>query len=127
MKLRFGDRQFSIELDDYTESMLRGAIEQAAPGLVAEMERTTAAVVESARAGWPVKTGRSRDGLTAIVRLEDEKIVGVVYSSELYGYMIKRKDGKSPWQELVRKPSLGVAMELAGRLGPIMAGGMVRR
>lgn len=77
-------------------------------------------VFEEARASWPVKTGRSRDGLERVTTVDvGEGTIRVsIRNTVEYAKYIKAKNlgGKSPFVELLRKPLVRVARDLAREL-----------
>lgn len=72
-------------------------------------------LIATAKQDWPVRTGKSRDSLATVLQIEGEAKIGVsLYSPlEYVRYIKSTKIGKandvinvrSPFQELVRKPS----------------------
>ena len=118
----YGDSAVRVRMGDAMETMFRRALDQAAPGLLAEIERSTRALYESARDEWPVKTGRSRSALEWGVRVEgDGRVAGFIRNPVPYLIYIRRKkDHKNPWITLVRQPAHRDADRLALAIAPML-------
>jgi hypothetical protein len=116
-RLRFGTGGVRVVMDDTLDQLYRRAIERVAPGVLRRIEDATADVYASARAAWPVKTGRSRDGLEHHVTVSPDQtsVRGSITNPVKYARYIKAKklDGKSAFVELLRKPLRARAADLA--------------
>lgn len=107
-KLTYGSGGTRITMDDTLERIYRRAIEKVAPGILTRMEMVIAEVYDEARQQWPVRTGRSRDGLQRWVTVTPDgmRIVGSITNDVDYARYIKAKKlgGRSAFVELLRKP-----------------------
>lgn len=74
--------------------------------LVQALEDERDAVLNEARAQWPVKTGRSKAGLRASKYLSTKELYIGIEDNVPYVYYIKGNEqgGRSTWKELVEKP-----------------------
>lgn len=120
-RLQYGDSHLRVTMDDTLDRLFRAALEDLAPGLVPEMERSAEAVYSSAHEAWPVKTGRSKAALGRSVFVTDKSTVRAsVFNSIDYAKFVKPKSigGESAFVELLRKPLQKEATRLIGALGP---------
>lgn len=117
MKLTFGSGGTRITMDDTLDRIYRRAIERVAPGLLTRVELAIAEVYDEARQQWPVRTGRSRDGLQRHVTIAPDgaRIVGSITNDVDYSRFIKARKlgGRSAFVELLRKPLRRRADELS--------------
>jgi hypothetical protein len=119
-KVRVGRGSVVVEIDDGIADALLAAAEAALPGAVDVMKAELAAVVDAGRAGWPVGRDRgephSRDLFEVDVRIDpvDFAVEGVITNRAPYAYKILLPGGYgSPWQKLIRKPTLDAAQRIA--------------
>ena len=108
--------EISGDLLDAVDRAVRGAM----PITIGAMEQATAEVLAAARPLWPVKTGRSLAAFREITRLPTpEEIETSIINDAMtrkgfpYAVVIKTRPDYSPWQELVRKPLLDRADDVA--------------
>lgn len=122
--LRYGSARASIEISDTMEQLYRRSLDELAPGLLGTIETSLDAAFDAAVSAWPVKTGRSKAGLTKQVRIEGDKtsILGTITDAVPYAKYIKARKlgGKSAFVELLRKPMKERASALAQVLGPLI-------
>jgi hypothetical protein len=112
---------------------MRRALDDVAPGVLDRLEATVTRVVDDARSRWPVRTGRSRDGLEAHVTIApgQTSIRGTVANAVDYAVYVRSGQrglgGKSAVVELLRKPlraaARELAVELADTVSTTLAGG----
>lgn len=114
----------SVEVDDAASELLERAVRAAAPKALEVMEREIDAILDRARAEWPVgreRTARSergrphsRDLFDLEIRLDPSgpAVEIVVLNRADYAYKIK-SGGTSPWQDLIRKPILAAMQRIA--------------
>lgn len=122
-------------MDSTTHDMLAAAIDNLAPGVRERLEREARELYEEARAGWPVKTGRSRDALQWGVRIPDddsiESHVGVDPKSDAveYFHLIKGRKhrGKQTWRVLLQRPAQERARKLGEDLKDVLMNILTRR
>jgi hypothetical protein len=111
-------------MDDTLDQIVRRAINNAQPGLLPILEAEISKLHSNARASWPVKTGTSRDALDSGVRLVANNMLEafLVNTADHSPYIRGKKlGGKSPYQELIRKPGIKLAPKLADMLGDKLA------
>lgn len=121
----------SVVLDDGAARMVQRVLRQAAPEVLAVLEREADEITEEARGPWPRKSGRSARELTWQLRIRAEDIVEtVVFDPVPYVFYIKGKKqgGKSTWMELVVKPGRkrinAIAEEIGSKLKRVALGGV---
>jgi hypothetical protein len=131
----------SSTVRDHVERMLRSA----APRTMETLRRVTDDLRDEAAREWPVKTGRSRDGLDTMIRVVGSGLVeGVVFNRVPYAYKITVPGGTAGaqtfgpmtqaqvlraagwskrdhiWSELVKKPGAKKAPDVAQALAADM-------
>jgi hypothetical protein len=118
------DGRATVTLDDGLERIARRAIDEALPGVLELLEREGAAVLEDARAQWPVRSGRSRDGLAVRTVLDlgkGEVVVEIVNAVEYAPWVRPAAwyGSTTAWARLVRDPMRAAhkrAVDQVGRL-----------
>lgn len=114
-------------LADGLEAQLREAL-----GPVGDtIDGVAGRIQATAKADWPVKSGRSRDAITRSLRVHPDAFLveSVIYSDVPYAYyIISTKIGtkndslrpRSPFQELLRKPAKAATSELKTTLPEVI-------
>jgi hypothetical protein len=126
-KLSFGTGSVRVEMDDALERLARRALEDVAPGLLPAVEETVARLESEATDKWPVRTGRSRDGLGHYVAItpSGDQVRGSLINTVDYARFVKSSKkglgGRSAMVELMRKPVQAAAKVLAQELGAVAA------
>lgn len=115
----------AVAYSDVLDRVARAAIERAAPGVLQAMERELGEVHEAARRDWPVRTGRSRDGLVLDSALDPTtgRLRVSIRNDVPYAIYIKPKKlygATTAWERYVRKPGRVKVRELARELGPVL-------
>lgn len=133
--MRFRYKNATITLSDGLDRWVERAIRHTAPAVFDAIELETEAVYDVARANWPVKTGRSRDGLAPQVGydLGTSRLSGAVINTaskpedgrKSYVYFIKAPLGGTGKPAhvvtaLLRRPFKAAAKRLARELGPAL-------
>lgn len=128
--IQIGRGSMSVTLDDGMDRFVRAALERSAPATLRVLEREGEQLFDDAYARWPVKSGRSRAGLTWGLRLPDANTVEVFLSNSVeYVYYIRTlyPGGQHVWTDLVVKPTRKaarkIAEELAEEIANAIAGG----
>ena len=131
-RLTFGQGSVRIEMDAGLEELARRAVSQVAPGVLERIDAAVDQVLEDAQRRWPVKTGRSRDGLAAYTSIAPagDRIQGTVMNPVDYAVYVKSRkgglEGRSAVVELLRKPLRARASQLADELGTTVAESLKR-
>jgi hypothetical protein len=122
MALRVSEGGVTFSVDSGVEDLVRRAIEQASPGVVAAVEKEVRLVAEDARDQWPVKTGRSKAGLTLTTIVSTDDVRARIYDDVPYVFYIRPTDlggKKTAWNTYVQIPMRTAAKHLAEDiLGP---------
>jgi hypothetical protein len=127
---RAGDA--TVKMSDDLRRMVDHVARGVAPAAVAVLEAQVEDVASEARADWPVGNERtavaergrahSRDLVVDGVEVTSDGIRAFVGNGAEYARYIKSSKnglrGKSPWQELIRKPMLAAVVEVVDQLGP---------
>lgn len=118
-----GRGKAQITVDAHLNTLLSKMLDAAAPVTKAVLTRETEAIFDAAEQAWPVKTGRSKEGLTTGIRfVNTSTIEGFIADAVPYVYYIKgrKQGGKSTWVTLVTKPfkaaTPAVCQQLASEL-----------
>ena len=125
MKLKFGSGAIRLDMDDTLERMMRAAAERVAPGVLDRIDTAVTRIEAEATRRWPVKTGKSRDGLAShtIITPDGDHIRGTVMNDVFYARYVKSfknsLNGKSAMVTLLMKPIQAEAKLLAEDLGKI--------
>ncbi len=125
-KLTYGSGAVSVTLDNGFEELIRLALDKTIPGIVAKMEQVADSLEENARSKWPVRTGKSRDGLRSEVRVAPgfTSVRARLVNDVPYARFIKsprvRTGTGSAYVELMRRPTEAAAVALAEELKPII-------
>lgn len=126
-RFRVGTGSIQAEVDVDTEALLRDVVDRSAPGVREALERAASDVYESARARWPVRTGRSRDGLEWVIVVAPDlsSIRASVINDVEYARYIKARNlqGKSAFVELLQKPIRARTDKLVSEIGPVIGRG----
>lgn len=121
--IRQGDVTFTIS--GGLEDLVRRAVEQVSPTVLAAVEREVATVADAAADQWPVKTGESKAGLTMTTIIADDSVAARIYNRVPYAFFIRPKDlggRQTAWNTFVRQPMHDAAKHLAeDLLGPAVA------
>lgn len=99
-------------------AMVERVIRESAKSVIGPMEDTANKIVSDAKEMWPVKTGKSKAGLTVITRLSGTAVEVVITDPVPYTYLIKglTTSGKNTWNELIAKPSKKAGKQLGNEL-----------
>lgn len=118
-KLYYRSGKATIEMDDTIAASVRRVLDNVAPETTRELQRAADEIADSARAQWPVKTGKSKAGLVTGLRVTASAVESFIGNDVGYVYYIKGKGqgGKSTWVTLVRTPGRRLGRKLAVRLG----------
>lgn len=113
----------TVELDEGLDKLVGQAIDLALPGIRAVMFREVAQLADLARDGWPVVTGRSRDGLQVVEEIDINRGTYTVRIRDDVPYAIYVRPkawhgATTAWQRLVRGPMGKLHLELVPLLGP---------
>lgn len=139
-RVRFGVGTTSVELSDDLSGLVESVLDRVVPGVREAFDRETTAIYEEARRRWPVKTGRSREGLVHGIRIrtlgDGDVIEGFVGNTVDYARYIRTSaasgsDAPHPMTDLLRRPMLQASERMIATLGPelarrINAGGVLR-
>lgn len=111
------------ELQEWVDRCIRSCFGATVDAIEAEVEK----VYDQARKEWPVKTGRSRDGLRTSLTLDRTRgrVEGAVLALVPYSIYIKpyKLRGKTTaWQAYVRGPITLAKKRLMHELGPAIVG-----
>jgi len=122
-RLRYGAGIATIEMDDTMDQLIRRAIENVQPGVVAKIEAATKAVAEDCERRWPVKTGKSKAGFDWYVAVTQDgtRIRGVIQNPVPYTFYVRPSQlfgGTTGWAEWVQRPMKAAAAKLVDELGP---------
>ena len=120
---RAGRGSTEVVLSGHIEAMVENTLRNMMPTTKATIERHLGAIEASAIDRWPVGKSRkgsnhSREKMDSAVRiLGPDEIDGIVRNNADYAYYIKTEqnglDGKSPFQELIRKPLKAAEKDIA--------------
>lgn len=118
------DGDVSVTLDESLADLARRAVDAVLPGVTLAMERAIGELLVAARASWPVKTGRSRDGLTQVTVITPGSSVRVAIETHVpYTFFIKPKSlhgANTAWQRWVRGPVTGARKQISVDVGPVI-------
>lgn len=129
MALVIREKNVTVTVSDTFERIARAAAQDVAPGVLDTMERELGAVLDDARASWPVRTGVSREGLALETALDrdltqvsvkirnDVPYAVYVRPAALYG-------ATTAWERFVRKPARKAVQGLIKILGPRITGAL---
>lgn len=107
-----------------TEALARQILAAGAPGVAEAVERAADRIVAEARERWPVRTGRSRAGLEAVVVVDPglTTIRGTVVNEVEYARFVKDKQDRSAMTELLAKPIRAATPALIAEIGDRVGG-----
>lgn len=121
MILRDGD--VTVTLDEDLADLARRAVDAVLPGVTRAMGRAIGEILVAARASWPVKTGRSRDGLAQVTAITTDSVRVAIETRVPYTFFIKPQSlhgASTAWQRWVRGPVTAARKDLEGELGPVI-------
>ena len=129
--VRYREGSVTVTVDDELAALVERLLEETAPGVRDRIESEVEAVYRAAVSAWPVKTGRSRDGLRTAITLDRSqgRIEGAVLA--LVGYSVYIKPRKlrkgTAWQTYVRGPMTDLKRRLLAELGDVIVNGRKAR
>lgn len=115
-------------------AMVQRVLDQSAPEIAKQLDETISTIRGNAESRWPVGkehkgklAGRphSRDMMQQGIRIVDANTIeAFLFNPAPYAYKIKSHqnslDGRSPFQELMRKPAIAAGEQLAATLGHVL-------
>jgi len=127
MSIKISDPSVTIELSGALIDNLDRIGSEAERRIIRAMEQATREVMEEVKSGWPVRTGRSRDGFRTVVRLVDGGSTVQAYitndatsdGGQRYPFLINtpaREGYKNRWRATVNKQLKQRAKQLIGEL-----------
>jgi len=131
--IRYREGDVTVTVDDGLRRWVESLLEETGGVVYERIERDVRAIFDEAVARWPVKTGRSRDGLRTAVLLDRgaARVEGQILALVPYSVYIKSVkgglQGKNAWQSLVRGPMTLLKRRLLAELGDVIVGGGRRR
>ena len=128
-----GRGKTSVELSGDFLTRVDNAIRESMPITIAAMEEATSEVMAAALPLWPVKSGTSKRAFREITRIPNPSEVETSIVNDArtrkgfpYAVLIKTRIDYTPWQELVRRPLLDradeVATKAAGEIAALIGG-----
>lgn len=125
---RYREGGVTVTLDEGLARWVEGVIDSTQRAVVDHIEREVQKVYEAARADWPVKTGRSRDGLRTALTFDRTRgrIEGSILALVPYSVYIKPRKlrGKTTaWQAYARGPMTKLKKQLLNELGDVIIAG----
>jgi hypothetical protein len=118
-----------VEIDSGLARLIRRTIANGAPEVAKALDEEAERIYAEARAGWPVKTGRSRDALDHGIRiLSETKVQAWLLNASPYAKFVmlggpndpgrKMKGrGKTAMNELIRRPANAAGRRIADMIG----------
>jgi hypothetical protein len=127
--LNFRDGNVVVALDGDLERWAREATDQALPGVLVAMEAKIGQTLAEAVAVWPVRTGRSKEGLKLYSEIGTSEVRVQIRTAVPYTYYIKPKSlhgATTAWQRWVRGPITRDRKILGELLGPVIVDAIQR-
>jgi hypothetical protein len=129
---RYREGNVTVTVGPELQEWVDRCIRECFGGAVERIEHEVQAVYDQARKDWPVRTGRSRDGLRTSLTLDRTRgrVEGAVLAMVPYSIYIKpyKLRGKTTaWQAYVRGPITQAKKRLMGELGPVIVGKVAKK
>jgi hypothetical protein len=111
-----------VTVDKSSNDTFRNLLRQVAPKTAAVVEEEMETLEATARANWPVKTGKSRDSMDLVTRARKGAVLTSLVVTAPYAYYVKSKKlGKNAAKALVLDPATNLADRLARRIADALA------
>jgi hypothetical protein len=125
---RYREGNVTVTLDEGLARWVEQVLQDTERAVVDHMEREVEKVYEAARADWPVRTGRSRDGLRTALTFDRTRgrVEGSILALVPYSVYIKPRKlrGKTTaWQQYARGPMTKLKKRLVLELGDVIIAG----
>lgn len=125
---RYREGNVTVTLDEGLARWVEQVLQDTERAVVAHIEREVEKVYEAARAEWPVRTGRSRDGLRTALTFDRTRgrVEGSILALVPYSVYIKPRKlrGKTTaWQAYARGPMTKLKKRLVLELGDVIIAG----
>jgi len=90
MSIRIGKGKAAVEITGFEADMFEAELRAALGPIIERMEEKADSIIYEAKKTWPVKTGKSKDGLYKQLTIVDDRIVEVsILDREPYVKFIK--------------------------------------
>ncbi len=125
---RYREGNVTVTLDEGLARWVEQVLHDTERAVVDHIEREVEKVYQAARADWPVRTGRSRDGLRTALTFDRTRgrVEGSILALVPYTVYIKPRKlrGKTTaWQAYARGPITALKKRLLLELGPVIVSG----
>lgn len=131
--VRYREGGVTVTVDEGIARWVETVLRSAGDSTYERIEAGIGDVYRAAITRWPVRTGRSRDGLRSAVTLDRTagRVEGSILALVPYSVYVKSAKnglkGKNAWQELARRPVGELKKRLLAELGDVIVAGGRRR